>query len=75
MTGEKARIGESMMTEVISSMAVRREEEVVSEEPKERGGGTGSGWTNGLAQGCRIQKTRHFCDPGSKASGLLDCDT
>jgi len=43
MTGEKARIGESMMTEVISSMAVRREEEVVSEEPKERGGGTGSG--------------------------------
>jgi len=42
MTGAKARIGEAISTRTISSKAVSREEAAGSEEPKGRGGGTGS---------------------------------
>jgi hypothetical protein len=72
MTDAGARIGEAISTKAISSKKVSREGAVGSEERPERGGGTGSGWTNGLVQGCRIQNSRHSCDPDSAANELID---
>jgi len=43
MTGARARIGEAISTEAISSKAVSKGEVAGNEEPKESGGGTGSG--------------------------------
>ena len=43
-----------------------------SEEPKERGDGTGSGWTNGLVRAFRIQNALLPLDPDSAADELID---
>ena len=44
MTDAAAWIGESIVTEAIYTMAVLRKEAVSSEEPEEKGGGTGEGY-------------------------------
>jgi hypothetical protein len=43
MTDARARIGETTATTTISSKAVSKGEVAGNEEPKESGGGTGSG--------------------------------
>ena len=72
MTDAKAGIGEAIWAKAFSSKEVSRGGVVGSEEPKERGGGTGSGCTNGLVRVCRIQNTRHSCDPDSGANDRFD---
>jgi hypothetical protein len=43
-----------------------------NEEHSEREGETGSGWTNGPAQGCPIQNTHHSYAPDSVVNDPLD---
>lgn len=72
MTGAEARKDEATSTKAIFSAGVSKGEVARSEEPWERGDGTGSGWINGLVQGCRIQRARHFYDLDSAAKDLID---
>ena len=58
MIDVKARIDEATLTRATSLAEASRGGLAGSEEHSERGGGTGSGWTNDPAQDCRIQNTR-----------------
>jgi len=74
LTDAAAWIGESISTEAICSMAVLRKETALSEDPEEKGGGTGSGYvplSNLLHLLDAIQLSKHMSGASAPLLFLL----